>query len=197
MKQPDALIVEDRVGSVYRTRSGKRPCLAAVPVALALAVVAIAGALDPRPAPSAARTPPAAFAAGGSSGATGPVDDGPLASISPPTLPWAQPYNLATLTPSSEPSADLGLARMTVFDDSMLTVQLPVDSGSAMAVAGQRAFFGQANQVFEVDLGGSGDPQEVKTFEDGHSVAALAASGDRLSGLESGTPACGSSCSLD
>lgn len=198
MKQPGALIIEDRFGSVYHSRSGKRPYLAAVPLALVLAAVAIAGALGPRPSPSAARTSPAALTAGGSEAATGPATLGPSASVTAPPLAWSQPFYVPTPPPSSEPSADPGMARMTVFEDSILTAQVPgAYDGSAMAVAGQRFFLGQANQVLEVDLGGSGDLQEIKTFDDGHSVAALAASGDRLAVLEYGAPACGASCSLD
>ena len=85
MNQPPiARVEEDREGSMQRHQLGRRPYLTAVPVVLAVVVVALLGVLGPRPAGS-----------GGRSGATGSADAsaqdtvaGPP-SVSPqPSLAW-------------------------------------------------------------------------------------------------------------
>lgn len=100
MRQPDGLIVEDREGVVYHGRAGRRPYLAALPIFVALACIAVLGAAGPHSSPDRSR---------GSDVAAASITHAPTPTAlpSPSASPWSpSPSPTAAMwTPSPSPQA--------------------------------------------------------------------------------------------
>lgn len=174
MLQPGGLITDDRSETVFRARTRKRPYLSALPLMAALAVVAILGALGPRPRqagvapdPSDAANVPASFAAAAFGGSTAMP------------APSADVYSYETPLPT-EIAPDVGLARMKLQDGSVRTALVGGSGNPAIAIAGHAVYVGGGDEVNRIDFDGTGRPQLIATMDQGYTVADIATTGSKV-----------------
>jgi hypothetical protein len=179
LREEAATIVEDETRTIrpaHRHRGGRRSYLVVAPLAALVAVIAIAGALGPRPTPT--KVPRASL----------------LAQATAPATSLPSPS--ATIDPMA---AFEGLDRRTVPMAQLRThTMLPSQSTSdpaKVAVSGASVFVAAGGRVWRATMGAdSVDP--VASFGPEHEISQLAAVGDRLAVLEfDATPsACSSDC---
>lgn len=179
MQQPGGLIVDDRGGVVFKTGPSKRPYLAAVLPAAALAIVVGIGLLGPK---SLSGARPLA------GGATGTADSSVAArtvlasaavrpTIAPSLRTPAEP--VATPQPT-EVVPNVGLARMQMSAASIHAARVDAYGNPSVAFFGHQVYVGSGGEVTRTDLDGSGESQLIASMDAGYTVDSLATTGEKV-----------------
>jgi hypothetical protein len=187
MLQPGGLITDDRSETVFRGRTRKRPYLSVLPLVAALAVIAILGALGPRPHQAGAAPEGSGEAAVRASDAAG---DRP-----PVTVPPSSGAVFAYDTPEpTEIAPGVGLARMKLDDTSLRTALLSVSGNPAIAFRGHVVYIGGNEEVNRVDFDGSGRPQLIASMDLGYTVVDITTTAGKVLVLAARAQAVAATC---
>lgn len=174
MLQPGGLITEDRSETVFRGRTRRRPYLSVLPLVAALAVIAILGALGPRPHQAGAAPERSGEAAVRASHAAGEYRP-------PVTVPPSSGAVLAYDTPEpTEIAPEVGLARMKLDETSVNTVLMGVSGNPAISFRGHVVYVGDNQEVNRVDFDGSGQPRLIASMDLGYTVADIATTAGKV-----------------